>query len=682
MNRWTALAADAELRRYVLWRLRRNPAAIVSIPQEWMQALAARRVLKAAPAAGAHEPLSGASGPCPLRLWPAPERVPAVVAATRAQAPDQSAAIVSQAEEILEGSIHLRTGSVCDWESGRCDASDPEHRDSFNRQYHVLTLAWAWALTADARFANAFSSGFGRWTAAHPPSADNPAWGAYTVSERIVTWGQAVPLLWNAPGFQGGFLTGLVQRLETEARWLADRLETAGRHNHLINNGRALFLYGAWFGDRNAEARGWQILAEELRRQVAPDGVLAEQSIAYHLLLTRTYVEALLTRLTADAVEPDIAERIRGMVAAARAFLRPDGSVALIGDSSPDVPVDALGRFILGAAPTFRSDEAIGPIVAAESIERLSALLPRASDGASKDGRSLSLPDSGYAIRSTSRQHLVVHADPRGLVLRHGHADALGLTLWAEGGDVIVDPGNSSYVPDEWLAYFRGSRAHNAPVVDDLPVTPYDWVHQQLCSAEYRDAHVRLSTPREVNGWWTVVGAHRGYARMFGNATVARRIVASDDVVWITDWVDVPGRHRCRVGWVWATLRLQSEAESGAVLFDTDGGRSVAVQFLADAAPVSARWISGQRTPVDGWRSPSYGTRKEALTSVCERDFVDSVRLDTCVSLRGDRAIRLTHVDAAVDQARLESVAWAAVLRFDPSTRDLIEADRQPAASS
>ena len=68
----------------------------------------------------------------------------------------------------------------------------------------------------------------------------------------------------------------------------------------------------------------------------------------------------------------------------------------------------------------------------------------------------LSLPDAGYAIRKTPHDHIVFHGDPRGMVIRHGHADALALTVWSRGQDAITDAGNCSYRPDSWLTYFRG----------------------------------------------------------------------------------------------------------------------------------------------------------------------------------------------------------------------------------
>ena len=200
---------------------------------------------------------------------------------------------------MVAGLIPLNSGGQIDtndpdWTS---KVDDPEDRDSFFRGYHSLTLAKAWAYTHRAEYVERYAFLLAEWIEQHPPSATDPAWHSYTVSERMVAWGYSVPLLWDAPRFQHRVLPQLSGELALHAQWLTDHLESSGGHNHLINNGRALYLYGTWFGNADASRLGASIVEQELLRQVLPDGMLGEQSTHYHFLLARTYVEICAARL-------------------------------------------------------------------------------------------------------------------------------------------------------------------------------------------------------------------------------------------------------------------------------------------------------------------------------------------------------------------------------------------------
>ena len=52
-------------------------------------------------------------------------------------------------------------------------------------------------------------------------------------------------------------------------------------------------------------------------------------------------------------------------------------------------------------------------------------------------------------------------------IAAHGHADALAVTLSAEGRELIVDPGTASYYGNPaWRTVHRGTRVHPTVCVD------------------------------------------------------------------------------------------------------------------------------------------------------------------------------------------------------------------------
>src|SRR4030095_17235100 len=123
---------------------------------------------------------------------------------------------------------------------------------------------------------------------------------------------------------------------------LAERVEThLGVHNHLLNNARALSTAGrlvddaqkssAWLGEARA------IWDEYFPRLILGDGVFAEQSSHYHALLTRTLLDYV--RDARDARRPLAAgmrEKAQAMCHVTNALIRPDGTLPLFGDISPD----------------------------------------------------------------------------------------------------------------------------------------------------------------------------------------------------------------------------------------------------------------------------------------------------------------------------------------------------------
>jgi hypothetical protein len=272
----------------------------------------------------------------------------------------------------------------------------------------------------------------------------------------------------------------------------------------------------------------------------------------------------------------------------------------------------------------------------------------------------LYLPDAGYAIRKTPHDHIVLHGDPRGIVIRHGHADALALTVWSRGHEIITDAGNCSYRPDPWLTYFRGPSGHNAVTLDNMSPFVFEWLHQQLFCREYRTGDCSIRPPRVVDAWWSTVGSHKGYERVIPESRIDRRVVACDEYVWVTDWASAAGAHTFASRW-----------QLG------NGTAAAAVEWRRDGHPDQPSWVRGQVMPtIDGWHSPAYGARLPSLTAVWEGPFIDRVRLDVLISLAPAVAGSLVHGESNAEPAIVQSSSWRDEMQFDPSTRELVTCRR------
>ncbi len=183
------------------------------------------------------------------------------------------------------------------------------------------------------------------WIEAVPLRAGSAAWEPYSMSERAVNWLLLMELLKRSGAGVLPEEPRVRRSLESHGRELLARLEYYGEkdrtNNHLINNGRALYVLGVFFGDGRWQEAGRRILKEEASRSFTPGGFLREGSVHYHFLLLRTYSE--MERVSRAAGDQPFAEWSGAFAArlreAARFFLgEPDAPLPLLGDLSPDAP--------------------------------------------------------------------------------------------------------------------------------------------------------------------------------------------------------------------------------------------------------------------------------------------------------------------------------------------------------
>lgn len=673
-----------EVRNYLHWRWRRQPFTIWAIPFEWAWAtlrLALSRVIARCLETG-HLRRSAAvpfEPRAPRAFFVAPDDVPSVAALARRLCPAEVAAIADNAESMQRGRMPLVTGAELefvrpDW---RPRVDDLEHLFCLNRWSHGVTLAKAWVYTGDVRHVRHWLGLLQDWVAANPPDVSSPAWESYSVSERMVNWCLCVSFLWSAADFQERGLPLLSAELARHAAWLAVHLETRTAHNHLINNARALYVYGALFGAEEHRARGWDILERELSRQVLPDGMLGEQSTHYHLLLTRTYIE--VSRVAEQIGQPLPAvsrEHVCRMIAAGKAFVRADGSIPVIGDFSPDTDVRALVG-VLAAGQVHYAVEGGGAAPLSEHgvwYLNLSEVEAWKSDQHFPERTSSYLPDAGYCVCAGRQLHLVLQADPRGRIIRHGHQDVLGVSVWSRG-DVLTDSGNASYADDRWLEYFRGPLAHNTLTIDDLPPYANPGRFGEFLSARYQQAAAQTSVPEQVERWWWVEAEHSGYARLAAGVSVRRRVLVAPEYVWITDNVSGDGDHTAEMRWHWGSNTVRELAPGSWDIVASE--RAVArAQWFKDGELAVLRWLHGQTVPtIEGWYSPAYGVKQPATTAVLRATFTSTLRLDLLLWLDMQQSLA-SFVPERDAPARIACTAWADEVQFTTAPRRMHVARR------
>jgi len=496
-----------------------------------------------------------------------------------------------------------------------------------NRHQHLVTLALAFRLTGDRRYAKECFAQWEHWQRENPHMRGINWASSLELAFRAWSWIWMIRLLTGSRAMTGRRLGELTWALGLHADSIAANLSTYFSPNtHLLGEGFALFAIGLLFPElRHSETHretGRKILFEEITKQVHEDGSHAEQSSYYHGYATDFFLcAAILADRNGCSFPNTYREALGHMVDFMMHTAWPDGSHPMVGDADGGRllpfgvrdPNDRRSTLSTAAVYFERGDLReragqfseetlwlLGPRAAAQFYE----LTPKPPAETSRV-----FPQSGFVVMRNDWQRdasmLAFDAGPQGMdSCGHGHADALSVVCSAQGTNWLVDPGTFVYTASkEWRDYFRSTQAHNTLVIDGQgqaePAGPFKWLN--LC-------------PARLESWATLAnldyasGMHEGYGRLDEPVTHRRRIVfVKPDRWFLLDDITGAGSHSLEFFFHFPPdVQLRVEEHScWATKSDN--------RFLIIADPsVSLNAGRGEEGPVQGGFSRDYGHREPA----------------------------------------------------------------------
>jgi hypothetical protein len=511
-----------------------------------------------------------------------------------------------------------------------------------NRHLELVTLAQAWRLTGEMRFARACRTLVDSWIG-QCPYMKGPNWASsLELALRMVNWSCAWHLL-------DGDQSVLFQDQDGEAfkaRWLiavrqhchfiAGHLSLhSSANNHLLGELLGLFI-GSTTWPCWPESAGWRAQAqrafeEQALLQNGVDGVNKEQAIWYQHEVADMM---LLAGLTARANGRDFGraywERLEAMLEFIASCMDVGGHVPAFGDSDDAVIV----RF--SPNPDFRVYQSLlatGSVVFARSdFKHQGRVFDDKSrwllgDAAAAKFTALAADASGARLRrrfeaggyyvlgsefETLREvRIVVDVGSLGYlaIAAHGHADALSFTLSVSGCPMLIDPGTYAYhTHRRWRDYFRGTAAHNTVRVDHLDQSVSGGAFLWNRHANTRCLSFDLATDREQ-----LVAEHDGYRRLNDPVIHRREIVYEREprVLTVTDQILSASVHHIEILWHFAqecVVTLEGETARA-----TRNGVELRLQW-----PVSlqAQLVRGSTDPAQGWISDRFDEKVPADTLV------------------------------------------------------------------
>lgn len=576
------------------------------------------------------------------------EALPDTVARIRAEAGERVAEIVRTADEIVAGRFRLLgfppidLPDPIDWATdavrgvrapdrhwSRIAFLDPlvvgDHKWTWELSRHqfLVTLAQAYALTGEERYAQRVALLLTSWLDGNPPKRGINWASSLEVSYRAIAWLWTSRLLGHSPAITEALAVRWLKALAVSGRHLARYLSTWFSPNtHLTGEALGLLYLGSELPLLAAAPRwrelGWRILREQLGRQVRADGTYFEQATYYHRYTLDIYLHARLLAATHGLPGVDeVDAALHKLAQVLRWVQRGDGRIPLFGDEDggrllfldgrdgDDVrsPLSTVG-ILLRDAELVRA----GGVPSDEVTWLLGAhwTAPAAApDGSGTAERARAFDQGGLFVMRDGwgRDDAVCTIDcgPLGVLGGgHGHADTLALDLALGTQPVFIDAGTVSYTtrPAERDA-MRHSLVHNTLTLDgtssSLPAGPFRWSRMTEGVTD-----VWLVTPDGA----LFEGHHDGY-RALATPARHRRLVAAVRGAWwlVRDVVEGTGEHDAVVTFQAAPgLDLTADAD---LLRVTDDGRAVLVmRALCD---VPGTWVVD-----DGVVSRRYGARDVA----------------------------------------------------------------------
>ena len=404
----------------------------------------------------------------------------------------------------------------------RADGSDVRVLWELNRLGHLLPLARVYSATKDERYSAEFFAQVRSWSGQNPYGR-GPNWNcAMEVALRAMNLLAAFEMFRHSQHLDSDFLAFLLQLLQQHGHYIRRNLEFSyiSTSNHYLSDVVGLLWLGLMLPELR-DAQEWRDfglvqMLREMDKQVLDDGADFEASTGYHRFVTELFLYSfMLCRANEVEIEERYWTRLHQMLAYIRAYLRPDGSSPLIGDTDSGQVLPVIHRradnhaYLLG----------IGARVFGDSTLRAFYVSSQA------------FPRAGIYIMRHEDLYLCFNASGPGLNGRgsHGHNDALSIEVAAGSRAFIVDPGTYVYSADLQKRHeFRSTAYHSTVQIDHLEQNTIDPSAPFVIGNEAKPRVLEWKTEADFD---KVVAEHYGYPVVHRRTVVFKK----RERAWVID---------------------------------------------------------------------------------------------------------------------------------------------------
>jgi len=501
---------------------------------------------------------------------------------------------LDQADEVRAGCIlGQQVGVPPRWESN--PIGQLEWRHFFHRHHFLRVLVQHFSETGLDDDARAVNDIILSWIRDCPvPVGSNggagPAWETLSVAWRAREWLWVFGVIWKSPSLKDETRISMVASVWESAHSLMDH--QGHPNNWIFVESAALCNMGMCFPEFKHSgmwlATGITRLEREIRRQFFNDGAHFEISPLYHAICLGALLDVVQTAAFFNYTLPEIfLETLRKNSQYLVCLARPDFTWPSLNDSG--------GMRSDYSALIRQLDQTVDK----PCFQWIGSLGTR---GTPPWEVSTHFSDSGITVMRSGHgacsYHALFRAGPAGF--SHVHNDVLSLEIGAFGHVWVVDPGITTYAPEELTGYYRSSRAHNIILINGHGPRP-DMVN----------LHGRMKSARGSSHWLScdgiqsTTGIYEGpWDDGIGPIHWTRCLVFLEDRYWIVrDFISGEGAHEITTCWQFSPARLDISESPPAVRAYKDNGTLFEIRpVYPKESFVVNHWV-GSREPCAGWVS-------------------------------------------------------------------------------
>lgn len=424
----------------------------------------------------------------------------------------------------------------------------------------------------------------------------------YTISERLVNW------------FYLLSITSKTERLINkeiaismceQLFYICNNLEYYGEEftsNHLLNNGKAIYIIGSSLGVKEFQNIGKKILLNEYKRVIVDNGFLREGSSHYQLLITKNYLDAYFVALKFEDIEfaAKLYPKIEELANASRFFMiktKKGNKFPLIGDISPDYPPSWIST-VPELADALLYGEKISKKLAIGYHTPFDIDLKKINNKIKND-KKINSNDWGKITGNnwTIFTHVNNSLYPNNLT-GHFHHDTGGIVVFYKDKPIIIDCGRITYTDSARGNRDKSIRAHSGIYIDK---SEPEIDMRSIYPKEFLNAYVFEKPEIEVFLNKMAIKIN-GYSRLKGITSVIRTIEIRDKKIKIIDQFDGKGIHSLDL-FFHVPFDVERIQEKNILRLETR--EKIKINF--DKKILSLKKVRGSNATVDGHAAVAYG---------------------------------------------------------------------------
>ncbi|WP_205010702.1 heparinase II/III family protein [Nitrosomonas oligotropha] len=522
-----------------------------------------------------------------------------------------------------------------------------------NRHLHLTTLAQAYHLSGDARYAEGVQSLLESWFDQCPYPFGVNWTSSLELAIRLVNWsftwhllgGEHSPLFISEGGqqFKRRWLDSIYQHSHFIAGYLSRH---SSANNHLFGELMGLLVaamtWPYWPESHRWQRQAYTELEAEALKQNAADGVNREQAIYYqHEVIDMMFICCIIGRANGIDFSRNFTARLERMLEFIASLMDVTGAVPMIGDADGALIVHwskehnwnvyrsqlATGA-VLFNRPDFKVkakcfDDKSCWLLGEDARQQFDSMVlnenPSALPREFRDGGYFIL---GSQLDTADEVRIVADAGPLGYlsIAAHGHADALSFTLSVAGHALLVDPGTYAFhTQRKWRDYFRGTSAHNTVRVDGVDQSESGGNFMWLRKANARCEGWESDQNRDC-----LIASHDGYARLPDPVVHRRKIefLKNEGIIRVEDVLECAKEHTIELNWHFAEM-CEVRIESGKVLATV---ANISMEMTMPDCDSQPELRCGEDEPPSGWVSRSFDEKVPAPTVTWREKITGTTR--------------------------------------------------------